>query len=93
MTQIRHYRRKYPNCTYPADWDRIRRQVYKRDGDICRYCGERTLGRNAHHIADRSNRLSNLVCVCDKCHSILHPINPQLEMKYVNRLIYNESIR
>jgi hypothetical protein len=92
MTLIRHYRRKNPKCEYPVDWNRIRGQVYKRDGDTCRYCGERTLGRNAHHIADRSDRLSNLVCVCDKCHSILHPINPRLEDKYVNRLIYMDLL-
>lgn len=54
----------------------LREAVFTRDGYTCQYCG-RTIGDDAilhvHHIIYRSqggtNRMSNLITVCDKCHT------------------------
>jgi len=70
---------------YPENWDKLRRVVYKRAKYTCQYCGERYNGLNAHHIIALSkggkNYLNNLICICDQCHSILHPTNSRLEIK------------
>ena len=78
---------------YPENWDKLRRVVYKHAKYTCQYCGERYNGLNAHHIIALSkggkNYLNNLICICDQCHSILHPTNPRLEKKGLN---YNKNL-
>ena len=73
---------------YPKIWDKLRRIVYKRAKYTCQYCGERYQGINAHHIIALSkggkNDLNNLICICDQCHSILHPTNLRLRKKGLN---------
>lgn len=66
---------------YPEDWDRRRKKVYRRDNYTCQNCGEKggTGGNtelHAHHVVPKSaggnHSLSNLVCLCNKCHSLVH---------------------
>lgn len=65
----------------PDDWDRRRRQVYRRDDHTCQNCG-RTGGPrgdvelHAHHIVPKSkggtHKTSNLKTVCSECHKAIH---------------------
>lgn len=58
-------------------YDTLREAVFARDGYKCLCCGKSAIGDGAilriHHVGfrtgDRSNRLSNLASVCEKCHS------------------------
>ncbi len=61
--------------TYPPDWEERRRQVEERDSDQCCKCGNlRYL--HLHHIKSLSeggnNKISNLMLLCEKCHSKKH---------------------
>lgn len=67
---------------YPSDWDSRRRQVYERDDYTCQNCGasshqDESITLHAHHIVPKSkggsHSLSNLVSLCDDCHSRIHP--------------------
>lgn len=62
---------------YTESWDDIRRQVYRRDGYRCVYCGCK--GKlAAHHIVpvriSKNNSLSNLISLCAKCHKRLEEV-------------------
>lgn len=66
---------------YPADWDRRRRYVYKRDGYQCQRCGVGGGPRgnaelHAHHrrpvSQGGSHATQNLVTVCKNCHESIH---------------------
>lgn len=54
-------------------YDTLREAVFARDGYKCVCCGSSDVPLRLHHAGfrsgDRSNRLSNLVSVCEKCHS------------------------
>lgn len=66
---------------YPEDWDRRREVVYRRDKYQCQNCGRRGSSRgnaelHAHHIVPKSkggsHNPSNLVTLCQQCHSAVH---------------------
>ena len=53
----------------------IRREIIKRDGEICQYCGKDTNGSitidHIHPISKKGNDdISNLIVCCKKCNSI-----------------------
>jgi hypothetical protein len=61
------------------DWDRIRRQVYKRSGQCCEVCG----GRGSKHPVEchevweydettAVQRLVRMVALCPACHEVKH---------------------
>ncbi|NLE27797.1 MAG: hypothetical protein GX625_21165 [Clostridiaceae bacterium] len=63
---------------YPPDWENRRSQVIARDR-ICQQCSKQVKRRNKmhiHHVVPRSkggtNRLDNLVLLCEKCHKKIH---------------------
>src|SRR5689334_12328107 len=58
----------------PADWQKIREQVLKRDNRACVYCGFRAYKfMMVNHIgAEDSHDLENLETICKPCHSVLH---------------------
>jgi len=62
---------------YPSNWDDLRREVLELDGYRCQNCGRSTKRLHIHHIvplsAGGSNDISNLVCLCEECHSVEHP--------------------
>jgi RNA polymerase subunit RPABC4/transcription elongation factor Spt4 len=69
---------------YPPDWNSRRREVYKRDNYTCTHCGAKggDEGNNelhAHHIVPKSrggsHSTSNLITLCDQCHSAVHNKN------------------
>ena len=76
--------------TYPGDWDQRRKSVYRQANYTCYYCEKTGIKVNAHHHVPLSkggaNNLDNLVCVCDGCHSILHPHNSNLEKTYLSSI-------
>lgn len=81
--------------SYPKDWYNVTRIIYKRAKYTCEYCGKKDLGLNAHHVTPLSegglNTYSNLVCICDQCHAILHNIgheNMKLHLKYLDTLSF-----
>lgn len=63
---------------YPDNWDEISKSIKRRDKWTCQVCGRHSYDVDhfaAHHI--KSNRKgpstsSNLITVCDWCHSQLH---------------------
>lgn len=61
--------------TYPPDWDTRKEQVIKRDGGSCSKC-RRVRKLHLHHIkslsSGGSNEISNLIILCEKCHSKQH---------------------
>ena len=62
---------------YPQNWEQLKRQVLKRDGYRCTRCGANNLPLHVHHKRSLShggtNRLSNLISLCEYCHSLKHP--------------------
>ena len=69
-----------PDGDYPSDWDRIRREIYKRDGYCCRNCYVAKGGRGGtsrvecHHIDPDGEAIdSNLETLCEYCHGERHP--------------------
>ena len=60
----------------PADWDKVRKDAYRRAGYKCRICGAK--GRLEAHEKwnyDEENRLQKLtdvLALCNKCHSVKH---------------------
>lgn len=59
-------------------WHAIRERVIKRDKGQCKGCGKQTKKAQVHHIKPRrqggSNRLSNLVTLCGRCHMTISPV-------------------
>jgi len=70
------------SCVIPADWDRIRRMVYGRAGQVCEVCGagaDRSVQRwvEAHERwaydeRTRVQTLRRLICLCTDCHTATH---------------------
>jgi len=69
-----------PN-NYPSDWDRRRKEVYKRDNYTCQNCGVQggpygNAELHAHHGVPKSkggtHRKSNLTTYCKQCHDAIH---------------------
>jgi hypothetical protein len=61
----------------PADWDRLRRHVYRRAGHRCEACGTGRCRLEAHErftydAQTGIQRLVRLVCLCDWCHTATH---------------------
>ncbi len=65
---------------YSPDWNKIRKEIYKRDEWICQECGckcqdkkgndtKRTI--QCHHIDynEKNNDFSNLITLCASCHA------------------------
>lgn len=61
--------------SYPPDWDERRKSLIEAKGNACNNCRS-TLHLHVHHIKPLSkggsNELSNLVMLCEKCHSAEH---------------------
>lgn len=66
---------------YPADWNRRRENVKKRDNYTCQNCGDKggeygSAQLHAHHIVPKSkggtHDKNNLTTVCDGCHGAIH---------------------
>lgn len=67
--------------TYPSDWNKRRRKVYKRDNYTCQNCGAKggphgNTKLHAHHVLPKSkggsDSLSNLKTLCADCHNSAH---------------------
>lgn len=62
---------------YPDNWPEISARVKERDGYRCVRCGVDHLPLHAHHIIPLSkggsNRLSNLITLCEDCHADIEP--------------------
>ena len=58
----------------------VRYQVLERDNFLCRFCGaggkHSDIILEAHHVVWRRHGglddLSNLICICRRCHFVLH---------------------
>ena len=66
----------------PADWDKVRKDAYRRAGYKCRICGAK--GRLEAHEKwsyDEHNRLQKLedvLALCHNCHEVKHISRTQL---------------
>ena len=62
----------YLQKTAEREWNKIRRQVYKRDNYQCQVCGQNNITLYCHHIIPwritQSDNLNNLITVCGSCH-------------------------
>jgi hypothetical protein len=61
----------------PADWDRLRRMVYRRAGHRCEACGASGSQLEAHErftydTQPGLQRLVRLICLCTACHRVTH---------------------
>jgi len=60
------------------EWMALRREILESYGFLCQHCGEG--GRNSkirlevHHIDwdHENNQISNLTCLCTRCHDLVH---------------------
>lgn len=70
LTQIYDY-----FLTYPPDWVERRGEVASRDGEHCSKCGGWS-GLHLHHVRPLSkggsNKIVNLIFLCENCHSKEH---------------------
>lgn len=61
-----------PSFYFSPKWYALRRKVLKRDGWICRYCGEQAC--QADHVIPRSkggpDTMKNLVAACPRCNKL-----------------------
>ncbi len=62
---------------YPVNWDEVSRDIRERDNFQCKLCGAFDRIIHVHHIIPLSrggsNSYSNLISLCEKCHSSKHP--------------------
>ena len=62
------------------NWKVRREEVINRDNKKCQACGKLTYRPQVHHITPRrqggTNKLSNLVTLCGRCHMIISPVPP-----------------
>lgn len=62
----------YQKHLIERQWDKIRKQIYKRDNYRCKICGVFNIRLNAHHIIpwriSHDDNLNNLITTCNKCH-------------------------
>jgi rubredoxin len=72
---------------YPADWERRRHAVFKRDQWECQGCGlvsESGDGLHAHHVKPISkgggHSLDNLLTLCGECHTEVHSSGQELNL-------------
>lgn len=74
---MRMWGRSRSSETYPVDWDKRRRRVYKRDDYTCQACGRQggpygDVELHADHIVPKSeggsHDESNLQTLCRRCH-------------------------
>ena len=61
----------------PADWDSLRRMVYRRAGHRCEACGDSGSQLEAHERFTYDaqagiQRLVRLICLCSACHRVTH---------------------
>jgi len=74
--KLREYyaQRQTQKQVFNEEFLEVRTAVLKRDGYRCVNCGQTGTELHVHHIISRSvggtNDLSNLVTLCEKCHSI-----------------------
>src|SRR5258708_18893128 len=71
MRQDEWFKREQRNL---EEWERIRRQVFRRDNTTCVYCGWKAKSfQQVNHIgAEDDHTLDNLETVCAACHAVLH---------------------
>jgi 5-methylcytosine-specific restriction endonuclease McrA len=64
-------------------YEKIAKEVYKRDGYKCLYCGASRCALNAHHLEKWSDRpdlrfdIDNVATLCKDCHNEVHNQNYQ----------------
>lgn len=62
---------------YPPNWAQLAESVKQRDGQRCQNCTAAGPVLHAHHIVPLSrggsNATTNLVTLCEQCHSQIHP--------------------
>lgn len=69
---------EYPTIYHSAEWQRVRKRVYSRDGYTCQLCENPASGPlHAHHEVPVSEGgapfdVDNLVTVCEACHLAIH---------------------
>jgi hypothetical protein len=60
-----------PSPPSKSNWQKIRRKVFARDGEVCRYCGREDGVFHIDHIIPRSrgglDEMQNLTVACAKC--------------------------
>lgn len=68
----------HPSTAQPAEWNRIREEILKRDNYECQSCGRSSdhFSLSVHHILPVSKGGEedddNLVTVCERCHDLIH---------------------
>lgn len=73
--------------SYPEDWPAIREAVRVRDQQCvnCHASGDE-IAFNIHHVVPLSqggsNRMSNLVLLCDRCHAAAHELRMAPVVKF-----------
>lgn len=64
---------KPPRWTTREQWDAATLALLRRDGDVCRWCGEALAGRAERHHRQRrrvgGDRLANLLLLHPACHN------------------------
>lgn len=60
-----------------SDWDKIRKEAYKKEDMHCHICGEQCTSLDAHEVweFDEDNhiqRLVDIIGVCKRCHNTIH---------------------
>jgi len=73
---VKNYLRRKKIADYPTNWEDMRKEVLERDNKQCCNCASRT-NLHVHHIVPLScggqNKNSNLITLCERCHTSLHP--------------------
>jgi hypothetical protein len=73
----------------------VSEQIYKKYNYMCAICSSKDQGLNAHHVdpvwhnKERSMDITNLICLCKKCHSRIHSYHLELILleEFNNHLI------
>lgn len=71
-----------------------RKHIYRRDGFRCALC-DSTKGLQIHHFIHRSeggsNHPQNLICLCWKCHAVVHGTQMPDYPDYVDREFIHQA--
>ena len=75
LSIIYHDMSDYYDYMQSNEWDKKRRDTYRRAGDKCQECGKTGVILNAHHKVYtnfKNEKEEDLIALCNECHSKYH---------------------
>ena len=81
----------------PSDWDKVRKDAYRRAGGKCRICGKGNTRLEAHEKWSydeerRLQKLEDVLALCKECHEVKHISRTQLMGRGVEAMEHFQKV-